>query len=64
MDFENNRNSVDQLVHIYEDGAFNRRELIRRRAMRGARRWPGSISTCASEAYARQLIPAPSVFFA
>ncbi len=32
MDIENTKDPVEQLVHLYEDGAFNRRELVRRLA--------------------------------
>ena len=42
MDFENNKNPVDQLIHLYEDGAFNRRDLIRRVA-----KYTGSVASAA-----------------
>ncbi len=42
MDFENSKNPVDQLVHLYEDGAFNRRDLIRRVA-----KYTGSLASAA-----------------
>ena len=42
MDFENSKNPVDQLVHLYEDGAFNRRDLIRRVA-----KYTGSVASAA-----------------
>ncbi|HEU0139298.1 MAG TPA: dienelactone hydrolase family protein [Bryobacteraceae bacterium] len=40
MDIENTNNPVERLVHLYEDGAFNRRELVRRIAT-----YTGSIAT-------------------
>jgi carboxymethylenebutenolidase len=58
--YEENQGPIDSLVHLYVDGAFNRRELIRRVA-----KYTGSVAAAIAtlrgyEAYAQSATPCPA----